>query len=104
MKKFHFLVKYAVFSENENEFLKNFDFCYTLSYDHIQSVVHISEQSNQYSRRYGILKSYPIGLRVFCIEMIEKNVIPIGYDFKMSYLQQYLLDRSEIRNTYWIRS
>ena len=29
MKKFHFWVKYAVFSKNENEFLKNSDFWYT---------------------------------------------------------------------------
>ena len=64
----------------------------------------ISERSSKYSRRYGILKSYPIGLRLFCIEMIEKNVIPIGYDFKMSYLLEYLLDRFEILNTYWIWS
>ena len=28
--------------------------------------------------------------------MIEKNVIPIGYDFRMSYHLEYLLDRSEI--------
>ena len=40
--------------------------------------------------------SYPIGIRLFCSEMIEKNVIPIGYDFKKSYLLEYLLDRSEI--------
>ena len=31
--------------------------------------------------------------------MIQKNVIPMGYDFKMSYLLEYLLDRSEIWNT-----
>ena len=34
--------------------------------------------------------------------MIEKNVK--GYDFKMSYFLEYLLDRSEIWNTYWISS
>ena len=32
--------------------------------------------------------------------MIEKNVIPKGYDFKMPYLLEYLLHRSEIWNTY----
>ena len=32
MKKFQFVVvKYAVFIKNENEFLKNSDFCYTKS-------------------------------------------------------------------------
>ena len=31
--------------------------------------------------------------------MIDKNVIPIGYDFKMSFLLEYLSDRSEIWNT-----
>ena len=36
MKKLNFLVKYAVFIKNENEFLKNSDFCYTRSKDHIQ--------------------------------------------------------------------
>ena len=36
MKKFHFWVKYAVFSENENEILNNSDFCYTWSNDHIK--------------------------------------------------------------------
>ena len=28
--------------------------------------------------------------------MIQKNVIPIGYNFKMSYLLEYSLDRSDI--------
>ena len=32
--------------------------------------------------------------------MIDKNVIPIGYDCKMLYLLEYLLDRSEIWFTY----
>ena len=36
MKKFNFWVKYAVFIKNENEFLKNSDFWYTWSKDHIQ--------------------------------------------------------------------
>ena len=36
IKKFHFWVKSAVFIENENEFLKNSDFCYNWSNDHIQ--------------------------------------------------------------------
>ena len=36
MKKFHFWVKYAIFIKNENEFLKNSDFCYTWSNDHTQ--------------------------------------------------------------------
>ena len=89
MKKFYFYVKYDVFSENESEILKNSYFSYTWSNDHIQCVVQISERSNQYSRRYGILKSYPIGIRLFCNEMIEKNVNLIGHDFKMSYLLEY---------------
>ena len=32
--------------------------------------------------------------------MLEKNYIPIGYDIKMPYLLEHLLDRSEIWNTY----
>ena len=36
MKKFYFWVKYAVFIKNENEVLKNSDFWYTWSNDHIQ--------------------------------------------------------------------
>ena len=39
MNKFHFLVKYAVFIKNENEFLKNSDFWSTGSNDHIQQVI-----------------------------------------------------------------
>ena len=34
----------------------------------------------------------------------RENVIPIGYDFKMSYLLDYLSDRSEIWTTYWLWS
>ena len=30
----------------------------------------------------------------------RENVIPTGYDFKMSYLLEYLLDRSEIWANY----
>ena len=60
MKKFHFWVKHAVFIKNESEFLKNSDFWYTLSNDYIQHVFQISERSDQYSRRYGILNSYPL--------------------------------------------
>ena len=44
MKKFHYWVKYAVFIKNENEFLKNSDFWYTWSNDHIQQVFQISER------------------------------------------------------------
>ena len=58
MKKFHFWVKNAVFIKKENEFLKNSDFWYKWSYDHIQQVFQISERSDQYSRRYDILNSY----------------------------------------------
>ena len=47
-------------------------------------MVQISERPNQYSMRYGILNSYPIGIAQCCIEMIEENVIPIGYDFNIS--------------------
>ena len=89
VKNFHFWVKYAVFIENENECLKNYDFCYT----HIQQLVQISDRSNQYSRRYGILKSCPIRISLCCIfiEMLEKNVIPIGYDFSLNDLEFPLL-------------
>ena len=59
-------------------------------------MVQISERSNEYSRRYDILKLYPFGITFFCIISIQHNVIPIGYDFKMPYLLEYLLDRSEI--------
>ena len=55
MKHFNFWVKNAVFIKNENEFLKNSDFSYTLSYEHIQQVFQISERSDQYSRRCDIL-------------------------------------------------
>ena len=47
MKQFHFWVKYAVFIKNENEFLKNSDFWYTWSNDHIEQVFKISERSDQ---------------------------------------------------------
>ena len=62
MKKCHFLVKKknAVFIKSENDFLKNFDFWYTCSNDHIQQVFQISERFDQYSRRYDILNSYPL--------------------------------------------
>ena len=79
MKKFHFWVKYTVFIKNEHEVLKNSDFCYTWSNDHIQYMVQLSERSNEYSRRYDILK-------FFCIISIQHNVISTGYDFKMPYL------------------
>ena len=59
MKKFYFGVKYAVFIKNENEFLENSDFSHTWSIDHIQQVFQILERSDEYSRRYGILNSYP---------------------------------------------
>ena len=39
-----------------------------MSYDQIQEVFQISERSNQYSKRYGIFQSYPIGIGLFCIE------------------------------------
>ena len=89
MKKFHFWVKYTVFIKNENEVLKNSDFCYTWSNDHTQYVAQISERLNEYSRRYDILKFYPIGITFFCIISIQHNVIPIGYEFKMPYLLEY---------------
>ena len=60
MNKFHFWVKNVVFIKNENEFLKNSDFWYTWSNDHIQQVFQISERSDEYSRRYDILDSYPL--------------------------------------------
>ena len=36
-----------------------FEKFYTWSNDHIQQVFQISERSDQYSRRYDILNSYP---------------------------------------------
>ena len=72
MKKCHFWVKYAVFIKNGNNFLKNSNFWYTLSNDHIQKVCKISEQYDQYSRRYDIFYSDPfwksIILYRFCID------------------------------------
>ena len=76
MKKFHFLVKYAVLIKNENKFLKKSDFCYTWSNDHIQYVFQISERYDRYSRRYDILKYHPIVITLFCIETIQQNAIP----------------------------
>ena len=76
MKKFHFWVKYAVYIKNGNEFLRNSDNWYTWSYDHIQQVFQISERSDQYSRRYDMLKYHPIGITLFCKETIQKNAIP----------------------------
>ena len=73
MKKCHFWVKNAVFIKNENEILKNSDFCYTWSNDHIQSVLQKSERSDQYSRKYDSLKYHPIGITLFCIETLENN-------------------------------
>ena len=55
-----FLGKNAVFIKNKNKFLNNSDFRYTWSNDHIQQVFQISERSDQYSRRYDILNSYPL--------------------------------------------
>ena len=75
IKQFHFWVKYVVFYKNENELLKNSDFCYTLSNDHIQWMFQISELYDQYSRRYDILKYHPIVITFFCIETIEHNAI-----------------------------
>ena len=60
MKKLYFLEKTAVFIKNENEFLKNSDFWFTWSNDHIQQVFQISERSYQYSRGYDIFNSYPL--------------------------------------------
>ena len=80
-----FLGKNAVFMKNENEFLKNSYFGYTWSYDHIQQVFKISERSDQYSRRYDILKSYPFRIALCFIVSIQNNVIPIGSYFKLLY-------------------
>ena len=76
MKKFNFWVKFTVFIKNENEFLKNSDFCYTWSKDHIQWVFQTSERSDQYSRRYDILKLHTMEVTLFCIETIQHNAIP----------------------------
>ena len=89
MTKFRFWIKYTVFIENENEVLKNSDFCYTWSNDHIQYMVLISERSNEYFMRYDILKLYPIGITFFCVISIQHNVNPTGYDLKMPYLLEY---------------
>ena len=105
MKKFHFQVKYAVFIKNENKFLKNSDFWYTWSYDHIQQMFQISERSDQYSKRYDILDSYPFWNSIMLYPFyVLNNVIPIGWYFKMSYLLEYWSDRSEFWNIYWIWS
>ena len=77
MKKFHFGVNNAVFIKNENEFLKNSDFCYKSSNDHIQQVFQMSERSDEYSMRYDILNSYPFGIAFCTIISIQNNVIPI---------------------------
>ena len=37
----------------------------------------ISERSDQYSRRYNILKYHPIGITLFCIETIEYNAMTL---------------------------
>ena len=66
-----FLGKCAVLIKNENEFLKNSDFWYTCSNDHIQQTFQISERSDLYSRRYDMLKYHPIGIALFCIETIQ---------------------------------
>ena len=58
-EEIHFWVKTAVFIKIKNQFLKNSDFWYAWSFDHIQQVFQISERSDQYSRRYDILNSYP---------------------------------------------
>ena len=60
MKKFHFSLKYAVFIKNENDFLKNSDFGTHGRMTILNNFSKlISERSDQYSRRYGILNSYP---------------------------------------------
>ena len=72
MKKFHFWVKFAVFNENENEILKILIFAahgVMLIFNKWSKLK--NDLFNRYSRRYGILKSYPIGIRLFCIEMID---------------------------------
>ena len=59
-EEIYFSVKNAVFIKKKNEVWKNSDFWYTWSNDHIQQVFQISERSDQYSRRYDILNSYPL--------------------------------------------
>ena len=71
--KFHFLVKNAVFlSKTKMIFLKNAEFNYKWFNDHIQQVFQIAERSDQYSRRYGILKSYPFEIAQCSIISIQK--------------------------------
>ena len=67
-----FLGKYAVFIKNENEFLKNSDFCYTWSYAYIQQVFQTSERSDQYYRRSVILKSCTFGTAL-CAKCSNSN-------------------------------
>ena len=55
-------------------FLKNSDFCYKWSTDHIQQVFQISERSDEYSTRYGIFKSYPFGIAL-CSNLVTKCLI-----------------------------
>ena len=99
MKKFHFWVKYAAFIKNENDLLKNSDVWYTWSNEHIQHVFQSSERSDQYFRRYDMLKYQPIGITLFCIETTQNNAIPKRIRIKMTYLLEYWSDRSEIWNT-----
>ena len=66
MKKFHFTVKYTVFIKNENENLKNSDFCYTWSKDPTYGLMTILNMWSKFqndlmnSSRCDILKLYPI--------------------------------------------
>ena len=75
MEKFNFWVKNAVLIKNENEFLKNSDFCYTWSNDNIQPVIQISERFDQYARRYDILNSYPLWNSIYAVLFLYKTML-----------------------------
>ena len=67
-----FLGKIYCFYQKRKWSFKNSDCCYVWSINHIQYVVKISERSNQYSRRYDILKLYPIGITFLYNKMLFK--------------------------------
>ena len=76
------MVKYAVFIENENEFLKILIFA-------THGLMTILNKCSKFQNDLinilgdiGIWQLYTIEITLCGIEMIEKNVIPIGYDLR----------------------
>ena len=98
------LGKICCFYQKRKWIFEKFWFCYTWPDDHIQQVFQISERSDQYSRRYDILKLYPSGIALCSMVSIQNNVITIGLYLKKSYLLEYWSDRYEIWKTCWIWS